>query len=144
MSSFIVGGLFDVAGKLIDRLWPDPAQRDKAKLELMQMQQNGELAVMQTEMAMAQGQMETNKVEAASSSMFVAGWRPGAGWMCVAGLSYSFVIRPLLGATLAILDKPVMLPPLDSNELMALITGMLGFGVYRSYEKTKGVATNTI
>ena len=28
----------DIGGKLIDRLWPDPAERDRAKLELLRMQ----------------------------------------------------------------------------------------------------------
>lgn len=35
-----------VGGKLIDRLWPDPAQASAAKLELLKMQQSGELAKM--------------------------------------------------------------------------------------------------
>ena len=32
---------------------------------------------------LAKGQLEVNKVEAASQSMFVAGWRPAVGWVCV-------------------------------------------------------------
>jgi hypothetical protein len=38
--------LLDVGGKLIDRFLPDPAAAAAAKLELAQMQQNGELAQM--------------------------------------------------------------------------------------------------
>ena len=34
----------DVGGKIIDRLWPDPTQRDQARLALMEMAQKGELA----------------------------------------------------------------------------------------------------
>ena len=30
----------EIGGKLIDRLWPDPAQAAQAKLELLKMQQN--------------------------------------------------------------------------------------------------------
>lgn len=35
---------FDIGGKLIDRLWPDPVEREGAKVKLIEMQQNGELA----------------------------------------------------------------------------------------------------
>ena len=33
---------------------------------------------------LAKGQLEVNKVEAASASLFVAGWRPAVGWSCCA------------------------------------------------------------
>ena len=35
--------VMDIGGKLIDRLIPDPAQRDAAKLELLKQQQAGQL-----------------------------------------------------------------------------------------------------
>jgi hypothetical protein len=38
-----------IGGKLIDRFLPDPVAADKAKAELAQMQQNGELAQMANE-----------------------------------------------------------------------------------------------
>lgn len=59
----------EVGGKLIDRLWPDPAQRDQAKLQLLEMAQKGELA----EFA---GRAEIVKTEAASSHWLAANWRP--------------------------------------------------------------------
>jgi uncharacterized membrane protein (DUF106 family) len=43
----------DVLGvgmKILDKFFPDPEQKAKAQLELMQMQQNGELAKMQADM----------------------------------------------------------------------------------------------
>jgi hypothetical protein len=36
--------IFDIGTKLIDRVIPDPAQRDAAKLEMLKVQQSGELA----------------------------------------------------------------------------------------------------
>lgn len=36
--------VLDVGGKLLDRLFPDPSQRDEAKLKLLDLQTNGELA----------------------------------------------------------------------------------------------------
>ena len=42
--------ILNIGGKLIEKLIPDPAAQAKAQLELMQMQQNGELAKMQADM----------------------------------------------------------------------------------------------
>jgi len=45
--------LMDILGigmKVLDKFFPDPEQKAKAQLELMQMQQNGELAKMQADM----------------------------------------------------------------------------------------------
>lgn len=41
----------DFGGKLVDKLFPDPAQRDAAKLELLKMQQSGELEWFKTGMS---------------------------------------------------------------------------------------------
>jgi hypothetical protein len=40
-------------------------------------------------------QIEVNKVEAASSSVFVSGWRPAIGWIGVAAMGYQFLAYPL-------------------------------------------------
>jgi hypothetical protein len=41
-----VSALFEIGGKVLDRVLPDPAQQAAAKLELMKLQENGELAKM--------------------------------------------------------------------------------------------------
>ena len=64
-----VTAAINVGGKLIDRLWPDPAQRDQAKLALMEMAQKGELA----EFTARAGIVNT---EAASNHWLAANWRP--------------------------------------------------------------------
>jgi hypothetical protein len=53
----------------------------------MKLQQSGELAQLA-------GQMDINKTEAASSNVFVSGWRPAIGWVCGAGFAVQFVIGP--------------------------------------------------
>ena len=55
--------LLEVGNKVIDRVWPDPAQAAQAKLELVKMQQSGDLAVIA-------GQLDINKAEAANPSVF--------------------------------------------------------------------------
>ena len=123
-----VSTLLEIGGKVLDRVLPDPAQQAAAKLELMKLQQNGEL----TQIA---GQMEINKVEAASSSIFVSGWRPAIGWICGAGFAVQFVIGPLAEWGSALYGHPVKFPQMDTGTMMPLLLGMLGLGGLRTAEK---------
>lgn len=131
----------EIGSKVIDKLWPDPAQRDAAKLELLKMQQSGELAELTASVELAKGQLAVNRAEAQSSSVFVSGWRPAVGWVCVLGLLYTFLIRPMLAWSSGFADTPVPVPPpLDMADLLTLLLGMLGLGGLRTAEKIKGVA----
>lgn len=71
-----VSAAFDVGGKLIDRLWPDPAQRDQAKLKLMELQQTGALAQLTAQTELSKGAAEIVKAEAASNNFLASSWRP--------------------------------------------------------------------
>jgi hypothetical protein len=42
--------IFNIGGKIIDKIWPDPAQADQAKLKLLELQQSGELQKIQADM----------------------------------------------------------------------------------------------
>ncbi len=139
MSFDPITAIVDVTGKVIDKLFPDPAQRDAAKLELLKQQQAGEFKQMDVDFQLAIEQIKVNAVEAASASVFVGGWRPAAGWVCVGGLAYTFMLQPLLTWGALILGKPPF-PALDTTVLMELLFGMLGLGGLRSYDKTKGTA----
>ena len=91
--------------------------------------------------AQVMAQIEVNKVEAASSSLFVAGWRPFVGWSCGSAYAYTFVIQPFLLFMLTAAQVPIntaQLPVLDMGELGVVLFGMLGLGAMRSYEKVKG------
>jgi len=130
-----LSAVLDIGGKVIDRLWPDPAQAASAKLELIKLQQSGELAQIA-------GQMEINKVEAASSSTFVAGWRPFIGWVCGAAFAYKFVLAPIGAFVLAAAGHPIVMPVLDFTEMSSVLLGMLGLGGMRTLEKIKGAESN--
>ena len=123
-----ISALLDVGSKVIDRVWPDPAQAASAKLELMKLQQSGELALIA-------GQMDINKVEAANPSVFVSGWRPGIGWVCGAGFAVQFVVGPLAEWGSALYGHPVKFPQMDTGTMMPLLLGMLGLGGLRTAEK---------
>jgi len=123
-----ISASFEVGSKVLDRVLPDPAQQAAAKLELLKLQQNGELAQIT-------GQMEINKAEAASSSLFVSGWRPSIGWICGAGFAVQFVIGPLAEWGSALAGHPVKFPQMDTGTMMPLLLGMLGLGGLRTAEK---------
>jgi len=121
--------ILGIGGKLIDKLIPDPAAQDAARLELLKLQQSGELAAMTA-------QTEINKAEASNPSVFVSGWRPAIGWVCALAMGYQYLARPLLVAFM----PSLAFPGLDDN-LWQLMMGMLGLGGLRTFEKTQGVAS---
>ena len=127
---------------LLDKLIPDPQAANEAKLKAIEMAQRGELAQLDADMKLALGQLEVNKAEAASGSLFTSGWRPAVGWICAAGLAYEFLFAPLLPwLLLALMGKQLPpLPDLPMETLMTLLLGMLGLGGLRTIEKVKGVA----
>jgi holin (3TMs family) len=116
----------DLAGTVINKIWPDKTEAEKAQLA----------AAVQ----IVQGQLDTNKAEATSSSPFTSGWRPAIGWVCAAALCMQYIARPMLmwGGIVSGHTWPT-LPGIDDN-LWQLMLGMLGLGGLRSFEKVKGVA----
>lgn len=123
-----VSALLDIGGKVIDRIWPDPTQAAAAKLELIKLQQSGELAAMA-------GQLEINKAEAASTSVFVSGWRPFIGWVCGLGWCYNFLVYPALQWYAAVYAPTFKYPPPLADMLIELTFGMLGLATIRTFEK---------
>ena len=128
--------MLGIGTKVIDRLWPDPAQAAAAKLELFKLQQSGELAVIT-------GQMEINKNEAANPSVFVSGWRPFIGWICGVSLCYVAIIEPVARFTAQVwFHYTGAFPTIDTQLTMQVLLGMLGLGAMRSAEKIKGAENN--
>jgi len=92
------------------------------------------------ELSLLTGQMEVNKVEAAHKSLFVAGWRPAVGWVCVIAMGYAYVLSPLMIFVVTlIMDVPPEFPELNISALMPVLMGILGLGAMRTAEKFKGV-----
>ena len=85
-------------------------------------------------------QLEINKAEAASGSLFKGGWRPAGGWGCALAFAYHYLRQPLLVFILTAsgVDLPE-LPSFDMSTLLTVLGGLLGIGGLRSYEKTKGL-----
>lgn len=138
--AFPLLALLPVVEKVFDKIFPDKEKAAEAKMEMFKLQQAGELAVLDKEAQIILAQLEVNKTEAASSSLFVSGWRPFVGWVCGSGLAFQFLIAPLATWIATLAGHPVEFPSLDMGTLMTLLAGMLGLGGLRTYEKEKGVA----
>jgi len=88
-------------------------------------------------------QTQINELEAGNGSLFVSGWRPFVGWVCGVGVGFNFVLRPIFNYILLVFypDVPIM-ESLSMAQLIPLLTGMLGFGAIRTYEKVKNKHRN--
>jgi hypothetical protein len=88
---------------IIDKIVPDKDQAAKLAHEIATMSEK-----MANEQVLAQ--LEVNKAEAASGSLFKGGWRPAIGWICGLALLWSFILQPFLVFFLLVFG--VDLPPL--------------------------------
>ena len=71
-----IGALLDIGGKILDKVFPDPAQAEQAKLKLLEMQQNGELAKLNADVAEAHELTERLKADMVSDSWLSKNIRP--------------------------------------------------------------------
>lgn len=131
MNPLLLAGVFDLGKSLIDRVFPDPAQKAAAELELMKITQSGELQLTLAQLAI-------NLKEAEHSTVFVAGWRPFVGWTCGFGLAYQTVFHNIL-EWISVINGWPLPPAVDSDVLIYTLGGLLGIAGLRTYEKKNGV-----
>jgi len=146
-----ISSAFDLGKTAIERIWPDPIKRAEEVRKLEELKQAGDLAEMNAHVQLMLGQLEVNKAEAQHKSIFVAGWRPAIGWIGGASLAYAGVVYPLLtwfwsmAAAMDHIPQGVTMPPMIETGLLGtIVTGMLGIGTMRSFDKTKGTNTDSI
>lgn len=139
MNPLLMSTLMDFGKAIIAKVWPDPVQQAEAQLKLAQLQQNGELAELNAQVQLMLAQIDINKLDA-QGNRFQRGWRPFIGWVCGVGLAYQFVVRPIANGLLIANGHAPVMPALETDTLMALVTGMLGFGGMRTLERMKGKA----
>ena len=129
----LIDNLIGPVAGILERVIPDKSQAAKLAHEI---------ATMSEKMAHEQvlAQLEVNKAEAASGSLFKGGWRPSIGWICGLALFWSFILQPFLVFFLLVfgVDLPP-LPEVGTADLMPILLGMLGLGGLRSYEKVQKV-----
>jgi len=129
MTPFI-GPIFELITTVIDRLVPDKAAAEKAKLDMA-------VAIQSQEFQIQLEQIKVNAVEAASPSVLTSGWRPFIGWICGAGLAYVSILEPVLRFIAQVgFDYDGEFPVIDNTFMMQVLLGMLGLlGTMRTVEK---------
>jgi len=129
----LIASLIGPVSGILDKVIPDSDMKAKLAHEIATMSDNHAQQALLS-------QLEINKAEAASGSLFKGGWRPFIGWTSGVAFAYHFVLQPLLVFVLTAsgVDLPD-LPEFDMSTLLTVLGGMLGIGGLRSYEKTKGL-----
>lgn len=128
-----IGGIVSSISDVLGKFFPDKTQAEKDAVAW-------QIAQLQADSQANQMQADVNKQEAASQSLFVAGWRPFIGWVCGAGFLVTF-LGPVISYIMALCGHPgIAFPTLDTETLMTLLMGMLGLGGMRTFEKFKGVS----
>ena len=121
-----IGAVADLAKSVVDRIWPDKTEEEKMQLAAA--------------MSVVQGQLDANKAEAGSASIFVSGWRPAVGWVCVLAFAWNMIGLSIAKVVLGLINHPLQISPADLSEMMPILIGMLGLGGLRTVEKINGVA----
>jgi hypothetical protein len=138
MDPLTIGGIFNIGGKLIDKLFPNPEDRDKAQLELLRLQQSGELEQVKV-------QLSAILAEAQSADPYTSRARPSFLYVVYLLLLWSIpmgiltVFNPEAAATFTTGFKG-WLAAIPDPILTLFGTVMLGYSVGRSWEKVKGAA----
>lgn len=128
----IIGDAINAVKDLVSEVVVDKDKRDQVNLELTRIQDQAQARLD----AQIQAQIEVNKIEAGSDSLFVAGWRPAIGWVGASALAYSFIIGPFLGIWFKV-------PDLQYDSLLQIVLAMLGVSSMKTYERVKGVSPYT-
>ena len=137
MDPITISGIFSIGSKIIDKMFPDPEQKAKAQLELLQMQQAGELDQIKV-------QLSAIIAEAQSADPWTSRARPSFLYVVYILLLMSIpmgiltVFNPLAASNLTEGFKYWLAAILEPI-LTLFGTVMLGYVVGRSYEKTKGI-----
>ena len=129
--------LIPAISQLLDKIIPDPQEREKAKIELIKAERASDLEELRLALSADQMQADINKEEAASANLFVSGWRPFIGWVCGIAFAYHFILQPILAFAIANNGGKVELPAFDMQTLSTVLMGMLGLGGLRTLEKIK-------
>lgn len=135
------GDVVRAVGDSLDKLFTSDDERNEKRLEVVKAERDFSLAALQVLGKSDEKQADVNIEEIRSGSIFMAGWRPAIGWIGVVGLAYQFVVYPLL-LWLPIGGEPPK--PLDAAVLFSMITGMLGIGAMRSFDKMQETDTQII
>ncbi len=137
MDPITISSIFSIGGKIIDKLFPDPEQKAKAQLELLAMQQSGELEGVKV-------QLSAIIAEAQSADPWTSRARPSFLYVVYILLLSAIPMGVLTvfnpGAALDLTTGfKAWLGAIPDSILTLFGTVMTGYVLGRSWEKTKGI-----
>ena len=143
----VLPSITDTARVLVERLVPDPAARDEAQRQIETIISQRETAIVAALQEQNKAQSDINLAEASNPSLCTSGWRPAVAWVCLFGMAYSFILAPMVAWGAAILGTALGIafpspPTLDSQSMIALLTGLLGLSGLKTAERIGGVDPN--
>ena len=122
--SWLIGGGVGKAAEgvasAIDKFVETPEEKAAADMLRMKIQQEPD-----------KWQAEINKIEAGHRTMFVAGWRPAVGWICVSALAWGWIVGPIL----VFIFPGREMPAIEVGQAISLVMALLGLAATRTYEK---------
>ena len=125
-----IAGIIEAVGGVASDLITTDKERLAAEIEMKKLDQAIDMA-----------QIDVNKEEAKSQSVFVAGWRPAIGWTCGLAFAYAAVFEPMLRFAAQVwFGYSGAFPAIDTDLTMQVLFGILGLGALRTAEKVKGVS----
>jgi len=136
----IIGDIISAVKDIVGEVVVDKDKRIEVNYKLQELQDKAQERLHQELLAQA----EINKTEAANASIFVAGWRPFIGWVSGVGVAWTFVASPVVEWISRLNGFTGRMPELETGQLMALVTAMLGVAGYRTFEKVKGVDSTSL
>lgn len=129
-----INGVSELAKTVVERIWPDANEVERAKSERIAAELNNEFKLML-------GQLKINEIEAKHANVFVSGWRPFIGWCCGIALLYAAIFEPIARfIAVVFFDFNQPFPVIDTDITLQVLLGLLGLAGMRSFEKSKGVA----
>lgn len=125
--------------KIIDKVIPDPAAAQAAKLEAMKLQASKEGADLAASLQINLAQISVNQADASGQSPMQRNGRPFILWVCGVALAWDTVLRPVVTYGAAMWGHPLpTMPNLQTEQLYSILAGVLGLGTLRTVEKVKG------
>lgn len=128
-----IGTAITAISKVADRFFPDPDKAQEFKLKLAEIESSKEMAELTAETELLKGQLEINKIEAASDSMFVKGWRPFLAWAIITII----LVNAIAQLVMRIYGMPAMIliEPSDMSLIRDIILALIGFRTVEKFKK---------
>jgi hypothetical protein len=129
-----IPAMVTAATGILDKIIPDRDARERAANAIVMEQ-------LRQQESQLSAQSDTNKIEAANSSIFVSGWRPFLGWSCGAGFAWQVLGQPVFSFFFVLFtSNPAPVIALPEDMIMPTLWALLGVGAMRSFDKLKGTS----